>query len=111
MWHDMRGKEIKENNGAMSTNVKLVLGVFSTANQKNYEDVIVETWWRQPGVCILTPESKSRYSFRDDGCSVYVAFIHGNSGNELRSQNNDTNVITLDCKENMNGGKSHAWFQ
>mmetsp|Transcript_97835 Transcript_97835/g.285518 ORF Transcript_97835/g.285518 Transcript_97835/m.285518 type:complete len:332 (+) Transcript_97835:67-1062(+) len=98
--------------------VKLVLGVFSQPYQTEYRKVLQRTWLRQKGVCLWRPGPP------DETCRVHVAFVFGNSGNGDRVPlGADTSEATavqartaagsfvVDVPENMNRGKTFAWFQ
>jgi len=105
-------------NEPMPYGVKLVLGVFSQPYQTEYRKVLQRTWLRQKGVCLWRPGPP------DETCRVHVAFVFGNSGNGDRVPlGADTSEATavqartaagsfvVDVPENMNRGKTFAWFQ
>ena len=93
----------------------LLVGVFSTENDFKYQKVIKKTWMNHPGVCPVGGGQKP-------GCTVYVAFVVGNSGVQCSAQDtvdlndgvlmesNDTYVLKLCIHENMNKGKTLTWF-
>ena len=86
----------------LNKRVRLVLGVLSTRESGKYEEIITNTWWKRPGLCMITDGPS-------ENCSVYTAFVHGIRKNAPKV--NATDVLTLDVKEGMMSGKSFASFQ
>mmetsp|Transcript_143361 Transcript_143361/g.348148 ORF Transcript_143361/g.348148 Transcript_143361/m.348148 type:complete len:328 (-) Transcript_143361:81-1064(-) len=95
--------------------LKLVLGVFTEANQTEYRKVVRRTWLQQQGVCLYRPGPL------DPSCTVYVAFVVGNriktppgantsSATQLKARV-PPGSFGVDVEENTNEGKAFAWFQ
>lgn len=82
--------------------IRMVLGVFTRAgcDDRKYRQAIRDTWFQQPGVCVLGDFSPA------PRCSVHVTFVVGNNGQETGEED----LTILPIKENMDLGKTHAWF-
>lgn len=82
---------------------RVVVGVFSQTGRTDepYRRVIRSTWMQQPLVCLL-----SELGANDSQCRFFVTFVLGNCSNCTGEA--DTTVLPI--KENMNEGKTPAWF-
>jgi len=93
----------------------------SVPQEFDYRKVLRSTWMNQRGVCYWSEEGPR------EGCSVYVAFVMGRHGagtdhdghpysrvemsdSELAEAHNESGALILDIEENMNNGKTFAWF-
>lgn len=103
--HDPERLELLQSGGAAS--IRFVVGVFSRAGCQDapYRDTIRRTWMQLPGVCILRNSSGSRPASK---CAVYATFVVGNNGHPGTGEDD---LTVLPMEENMNRGKSGAWFR
>jgi len=105
-------------NESMPSGVQLVLGVFTQPWQTEYRKVLRQTWLNQTGVCLWRAGPPA------SNCSVHVAFVYGNRGQgskvpadaDLSPSNEaaarvEPGSFVLNVEENMNAGKTFAWFQ
>lgn len=84
----------------------LIMGVFSVASATMHQQVIRDTWMNQRGVCSLMGENVPRA-----GCTVYVAFVLGRAKSSNSSGTPLGDGLYLDIEENMNLGKTMAFFR
>jgi hypothetical protein len=102
MWRKMAATDERANTSFEEG--ALIIGVFSIDSATAHQKVIRDTWMNQGGVCNLLGEEVPRA-----GCSIYVAFVMGrrsdSSGTPLRDG------LYLDIEENMNLGKTFAFFR
>lgn len=122
LWREMAEANQRRVNESFEEGASLVLGVFSVSSATEHQEVIRETWMRQRGVCNLMGEWRKERSRHGKGkrrwrwlgvprrgCSVYAAFVMGRLGNSSREPLRDG--LYLDIKENMNLGKTMAFFR
>eukprot|EP00418_Pyrodinium_bahamense_P005907 CAMPEP_0179021990 /NCGR_PEP_ID=MMETSP0796-20121207/6176_1 /TAXON_ID=73915 /ORGANISM="Pyrodinium bahamense, Strain pbaha01" /LENGTH=267 /DNA_ID=CAMNT_0020717841 /DNA_START=166 /DNA_END=969 /DNA_ORIENTATION=- len=88
---------------------RLVLGIFSIAEDASIREIIRQTWMQRPGVCGVPYQGPPR------NCKVAVTFVLGRTqglrGHASQSLMNEKYMTFLDVPENMNSGKSQAWFR
>lgn len=91
-------------NSGKTAHLRLVIGVFSRAGRHDapYRQVIRSTWMQQRGVCTLPSAGPA------SDCNVYATFVVGNNGGWSTGEGD---LTVLPMKENMNGGKTRAWFE
>lgn len=105
-WNQFMEKERKDLNLKREVDhaaPKVIVGVFSKAGCEDvpYRDAIRSTWMQQPLVCNLSDFSPPA------SCRVYVTFVLGNNG----AATGETDLTILPTEENMNCGKTWAWFR
>lgn len=76
-----------------------LLGVFSTAGERQGRDTLRKLW-----------KDSSRGGF--GGCQVHPVFVLGKSAIDITSElSSFEDIIVLEETENMNDGKTFAWFK
>mmetsp|Transcript_44646 Transcript_44646/g.138894 ORF Transcript_44646/g.138894 Transcript_44646/m.138894 type:complete len:340 (+) Transcript_44646:39-1058(+) len=107
---------------SMPSGVQLVLGIFAQPWQTEYRKVIRRTWLNQTGVCLWRAGPPA------SDCRVQVAFVYGNRGQgewvprdakhaadlspgSEEAAREEPGSFVLDVEENMNKGKTFAWFK
>lgn len=105
LWHGFFAREGGVNGVAVHKRrrVSLVLSVFSILEDREFRDVIRETWMSHPGVCLASDGPKP-------GCSIYVQFAIGQSP-AVNHTKLEREVFLLDIEENMDKGKTFKYFQ
>eukprot|EP00411_Alexandrium_monilatum_P024962 CAMPEP_0175330174 /NCGR_PEP_ID=MMETSP0095-20121207/587_1 /TAXON_ID=311494 /ORGANISM="Alexandrium monilatum, Strain CCMP3105" /LENGTH=329 /DNA_ID=CAMNT_0016627345 /DNA_START=42 /DNA_END=1027 /DNA_ORIENTATION=+ len=82
----------------------VVAGVFSRVGSEDrpFREVVRSTWMARPYICTLKQRSGP-----EEGCLMYVTFVVGKNG----TVPDDEDVTVLPIRENMDCGKSPAWFR
>lgn len=83
---------------SVSPSCGMVLGVFSTAREREGRDALRQLWKGIDAVC--------------EGCRIHPVFVLGKSLIDISSEvNSFDDIVMLEEQENMNDGKSFAWFE
>mmetsp|Transcript_59452 Transcript_59452/g.159208 ORF Transcript_59452/g.159208 Transcript_59452/m.159208 type:complete len:349 (-) Transcript_59452:88-1134(-) len=101
-----RNLQKERQSGPFPPDVKIVLGVFASETDPRYSEVVSlvrQTWFSQRGVCPL------RLGMTQE-CTVYVAFVLGTALSGYQPDR-EPDVLVLDVAENMNKGKTFAFFE
>jgi len=110
----------------MPESIKMVMGVFTIPQERDYRQVVRETWLDQAGVCSLEGGPSK-------DCSVYAAFVMCSEGwgvtrtdkgstdmpapegfapEDMEAAHREPGAFVLKgTMENMNGPKTMRWFQ
>uniref|UniRef100_A0A7S1MNW4 Hexosyltransferase n=1 Tax=Alexandrium catenella TaxID=2925 RepID=A0A7S1MNW4_ALECA len=114
LWEKRHASE-KRLSEPLPSSIRLILGLFTVPQDAEYREVVRRTWLDQTGVCYWQREPR-------EGCQVYVAFVIGKSGagdgaggvnltsEQMAEAHREPGMFVLDVEENMNFGKSPAWF-
>eukprot|EP00123_Amoebidium_parasiticum_P006776 comp17648_c0_seq1/m.17418 comp17648_c0_seq1/g.17418 ORF comp17648_c0_seq1/g.17418 comp17648_c0_seq1/m.17418 type:complete len:562 (-) comp17648_c0_seq1:666-2351(-) len=97
-----------------SQQLRIVYGTFSMAKLYEFREVHRRTWHKFPQVC---KRSFDQAETESKPCSILPVFVVGLPANEeeakLIAEENSTygDLVVLNIPENMNNGKSLAWWQ
>mmetsp|Transcript_81539 Transcript_81539/g.216398 ORF Transcript_81539/g.216398 Transcript_81539/m.216398 type:complete len:334 (-) Transcript_81539:17-1018(-) len=96
--------------GHAGADIRMVIGIFSTLSAKDapYRDVIRSTWMKQPGICSIESLNTSR-----SDCRIFATFVVAGKMDGVRPEvpKEERDLTVLDITENMECGKSRAWFR
>jgi len=99
------------------TTPTMIIGIFSSLDSQDWEyrQVIRETWMKESSICTLAD-----YPAKTSVCRFFVTFVVASdaarmhrerNGTEAGVHPNDTDITALSVPENMNCGKTLAWFE